>query len=84
MVRYLFWLRPVLQEREGDDQVAMAAPVPVPVGPRRPAPSRMITNNPGAEAVPGVCRRTHAGCRSGHRRADSERPRRSATRAHRW
>jgi len=52
MVRYLFWLRPVLQEREGDDQDAMAVPVPVPVGPRRQSPSRMITNNPGAEVVP--------------------------------
>jgi preprotein translocase subunit SecA len=45
MVRYLFWLRPVLNE--GD---APAAP-PVP----RPAPRRatpMITNNPGADAAP--------------------------------
>jgi preprotein translocase subunit SecA len=48
MVRYLFWLRPVLNEDSGD----APAPPPVPVGPRRPAPSRMMTNNPGAETVP--------------------------------
>jgi preprotein translocase subunit SecA len=52
MVRYLFWLRPVLQESPGDGPDAMAVPAPVPVGPRRSNPSRMITNNPGAEAVP--------------------------------
>jgi preprotein translocase subunit SecA len=46
MVRYLFWLRPVLNE--GPDE----APAPVPVPTRRQQPSRMMTNNPGAETVP--------------------------------
>src|SRR3954471_3406106 len=46
MVRYLFWLRPVIND-EGPEN-----PVPVPVAPRRPRPTPMITNNPGAETVP--------------------------------
>jgi preprotein translocase subunit SecA len=45
MVRYLFWLRPVLNEGEEPT----APPVPRPAQ-RRPPP--MITNNPGAEAAP--------------------------------
>jgi preprotein translocase subunit SecA len=48
MVRYLFWLRPVLAEGGPDEP--LAAPVPVPA--RRAQPSRMMTNNPGAETVP--------------------------------
>jgi preprotein translocase subunit SecA len=54
MVRYLFWLRPVLAEGQGPDEGPDDARVAaaVPVGPRRSQPSRMITNNPGAEAVP--------------------------------
>ncbi|HTM30713.1 MAG TPA: SEC-C metal-binding domain-containing protein, partial [Vicinamibacterales bacterium] len=45
MVRYLFWLRPVLSEEQPE-----APPIAQPV--RRQTPSRMITNNPGAETVP--------------------------------
>ena len=56
MVRYLFWLRPVIGGEDsaaaGGDGPARPAPSPVPVGPRRPKPSKMITNNPGAETVP--------------------------------
>jgi len=48
IVRYLFWLRPVLNDDTGGD----APPVPVPAAPRRPRQSAMITNNPGAETVP--------------------------------
>jgi preprotein translocase subunit SecA len=43
IVRYLFWLRPVLNDE------ADVAPLPTPVQ-RRATP--MITNNPGAESVP--------------------------------
>jgi preprotein translocase subunit SecA len=45
MVRYLFWLRPVLSEEQPE-----APPIAQPI--RRQTPSRMITNNPGAETVP--------------------------------
>src|SRR5688572_14375213 len=49
IVRYLFWLRPVLADDRGTD-----AP-PQPVVPRpapRRSPTALTTNNPGAEAVP--------------------------------
>ncbi len=49
MVRYLFWLRPVLNDEAGGPE---APPLPIPTAPRRPRPSSMITNNPGAESVP--------------------------------
>jgi preprotein translocase subunit SecA len=51
MVRYLFWLRPVFEERPGEE--GTAAPVR-PVAPR-PAPRRaaaITMNNPAAETVP--------------------------------
>jgi preprotein translocase subunit SecA len=50
IVRYLSWLRPVLNEQQGPG--APPAPMPVPVGPRRPRPTAMVTNNPGAESLP--------------------------------
>jgi hypothetical protein len=49
MVRYMFWLRPVLADDRGAD-VPPPPMVPRPA-PRRPAPA-MTTNNPGAETVP--------------------------------
>jgi preprotein translocase subunit SecA len=49
IVNWLFWLKPVLSQGEGPDE---AVPLPVPAGPRRPRPSKMVTNNPGAETVP--------------------------------
>jgi preprotein translocase subunit SecA len=48
IVRYLFWLRPVITD-EGASEAPAAA---VPIAPRRPRQSPMITNNPGAETVP--------------------------------
>jgi preprotein translocase subunit SecA len=50
MVRYLFWLRPVV----GDGQSVGRAQATVqrPVGPRRAATERLTLNNPAAEAVP--------------------------------
>jgi preprotein translocase subunit SecA len=57
IVRYLFWLRPVMNGGEaagGGPASRPAAPRPTP---RRPSP--MITNNPGAESVPAF-----AGARS--------------------
>ena len=58
MVRYLFWLRPVIEERPGDD--AGGGPGEDGTGARRPkaprpAPRRttqMTMNNPAAESVP--------------------------------
>jgi preprotein translocase subunit SecA len=57
IVRYLFWLRPVIS---GDDAAGAPIAPPIPVGPRRPKPSAMITNNPSAETVPAF-----AGARTG-------------------
>jgi preprotein translocase subunit SecA len=52
IVRYLFWLRPVLESDVpgdgGEPARRPAAPRPAP----RRSPSQMITNNPGAERVP--------------------------------
>jgi len=50
MVRYLFWLRPVIEEGGGD-----AAPVPARPRPTRPPQRRsapITLNDPGAEAAP--------------------------------
>jgi preprotein translocase subunit SecA len=49
MVRYLFWLRPVISDESAPD---LPPPVPMPVraAPRRP--SQMTTNNPGSAAIP--------------------------------
>jgi len=52
IVNWLFWLKPVLADGTEPGAEPAAAPVPLPVGPRRPRPSKMITNNPGAETVP--------------------------------
>ena len=51
IVRYLFWLRPVL---ESDVPGGSGEPARRPAAPRPAArrPSQMITNNPGAERVP--------------------------------
>jgi preprotein translocase subunit SecA len=48
MIRYLFWLRPVMSEEAGE------APAPMPVPQRAPArrPSQMTTNNPSAAGIP--------------------------------
>ena len=50
MVRYLFWLRPVISE--GAD--AAGAPVALPPRPaaRRPSPANVTMNHPAAEPVP--------------------------------
>jgi preprotein translocase subunit SecA len=50
MVRYLFWLRPVVSE--GAEGPGSQAPVPTRPAPRRPAPSSLTMNHPAAEAVP--------------------------------
>jgi preprotein translocase subunit SecA len=50
IVRYLFWLRPVMEGGAGGAEGGTAAPQPRRPAPRRPSP--MITNNPGAESVP--------------------------------
>jgi preprotein translocase subunit SecA len=53
IVRYLFWLRPVTMDDRGEQTeppAALRAPRPVPA--RRPAPSTMTLNNPGASAAP--------------------------------
>jgi preprotein translocase subunit SecA len=52
MVRYLFWLRPV----EGE------APAPMP---RRPAPTTLKTNDPGAQSVPAFAAARAAPARIG-------------------
>jgi preprotein translocase subunit SecA len=49
MVRYLFWLRPVLNEGQPG---ADAAPRPVAPRPAPRRPSQITMNNPGAEPVP--------------------------------
>jgi preprotein translocase subunit SecA len=53
MVRYLFWLRPVLQQ-ESPTGGPEGAPVRTPLTPRpaRPRAGAMTTNNPGAEMTP--------------------------------
>jgi preprotein translocase subunit SecA len=53
IVRYLFWLRPVTMEDQGE-QTEAAAPVRAPraIPPRRPAASAMTLNNPGSSPVP--------------------------------
>jgi preprotein translocase subunit SecA len=51
MIRYLFWLRPVLS----DEASGEAAPPPMPVPVRRTPPRRsaqMTTNNPSAASIP--------------------------------
>jgi preprotein translocase subunit SecA len=71
IVRYLFWLRPVITE-EGQDGDERAAPVIA--APPRPAPRRlpaMVTNNPAA-AVPAF-----AGARAGAEVAEAPRPART-------
>ena len=54
IVRYLFWLRPVTMEDRGEQAeqppAALRAPRPAPA--RRPTPSAMTLNNPGASPVP--------------------------------
>jgi len=52
IVRYLFWLRPVTMDDRGEQAEAPAALRARPAAPRRPAPSQITLNNPGASAVP--------------------------------
>jgi len=54
IVRYLFWLRPVTMEDRGEqaEQPPAALRAPRAAAPRRPAPSTMTLNNPGASPVP--------------------------------
>ena len=69
MVRYLFWLRPVLESdapAEGAPAARRPAP-PRPAAARRPPP--MITNNPGADRVPAF-----AAARSGAAMSATEEP----------
>jgi preprotein translocase subunit SecA len=59
MVRYLFWLRPVIGE--GSDAGAALPPRP---SPRRPPPASVTLNHPAAEPVPafaGAARSSSAG-----------------------
>jgi preprotein translocase subunit SecA len=52
MIRYLFWLRPVISEESAAGETTPPVPVPVPtrVPPRRQ--TQMTTNNPSAAAIP--------------------------------
>jgi preprotein translocase subunit SecA len=50
MVRYLFWLRPVIGE--GADASAAGAARPPRPTPRRPSPANVTMNHPAAEPVP--------------------------------
>jgi preprotein translocase subunit SecA len=70
MLRYLFWLRPVLSDDAGGE-----APPPMPVPrtpPRRPSP--MPTNNPSAAGIPAF-----AGARSTNSVPEEETPRPART-----
>jgi preprotein translocase subunit SecA len=70
MLRYLFWLRPVLSDDAGGE-----APPPMPVPrtpPRRPSP--MTTNNPSAAGIPAF-----AGARSTNSVPEEETPRPART-----
>jgi hypothetical protein len=51
MIRYLFWLRPVISEEGASGEAAPPIPVPARTPPRRPPP-QMTTNNPSAAAIP--------------------------------
>jgi preprotein translocase subunit SecA len=66
IVRYLFWLRPVITDEMPPDA---PAPPPIPVTARRTRPGRMITNNPGAETVPAF-----AAARTGAAASATEEP----------
>jgi preprotein translocase subunit SecA len=52
MVRYLFWLRPVISEGGEGSGGPGAPPLPARPSPRRPQPSSITMNHPAAEAVP--------------------------------
>ena len=57
MIRYLFWLRPVINDESAAGDAAPPLPVPTRTPPRRATP--MTTNNPSAAAIPAF-----AGARS--------------------
>ena len=50
MVRYLFWLRPVISE--GSDATGAPVALPPRPAPRRPSPANVTMNHPAAEPVP--------------------------------
>jgi preprotein translocase subunit SecA len=50
MIRYLFWLRPVISEEGPAGDAAPPMPIPARTSPRRATP--MTTNNPSAAAIP--------------------------------
>ena len=50
MVRYLFWLRPVISE--GADGAGAPVALPPRPSPRRPSPANVTLNHPAAEPVP--------------------------------
>jgi preprotein translocase subunit SecA len=68
MVRYLFWLRPVINE--GAEAPGGPPPsMPTRPAPRRPSPSSMTMNNPAAEAVPAFAGAARSSSSSGGRQA---------------
>jgi preprotein translocase subunit SecA len=69
MIRYLFWLRPVIQDESGEGQEPAPAPIPARPVPRRAPP--MVTNNPSA-GVPAF-----AGARAAAPAAEAPRPART-------
>jgi preprotein translocase subunit SecA len=71
MIRYLFWLRPVINEEAGGD-----APPPMPVPQRQPPrrPQAITMNNPSAAAVP-----VFAGARASAGAAEQAGPRPART-----
>jgi preprotein translocase subunit SecA len=66
MVRYLFWLRPVIEEPGSDVGTRVAAPRAPRPAPRRAA-SAMTFNNPGSEAVPAFAGAAQARAGGGER-----------------
>jgi preprotein translocase subunit SecA len=66
MVRYLFWLRPVI----GDGaEAGAAAALPARPAPRRPSPANVTLNHPAAEAVPAFAGAVRASGSSPNRQA---------------
>jgi preprotein translocase subunit SecA len=67
MVRYLFWLRPVISE--GAEGGGPPPSMPTRPAPRRPSPSSMTMNNPAAEAVPAFAGAARSASSSAGRQA---------------
>jgi preprotein translocase subunit SecA len=67
MVRYLFWLRPVISE--GAESGGPPPSMPTRPAPRRPSSASMTMNNPAAEAVPAFAGAARSASSSGERHA---------------